>query len=252
MTAEAAPPSLLLHTIENLAEFHREHEKFYASAPREQAVELQRHARTLHALADRWSGPLPSPRPALNPYEGVEDPGDRTPVQLDGVLFLESRGEPPELLRIDQELRRLGEESQATGEWMAAVMQTSWDAAATLLGVGPLADLLGERHRIITNDWQAAALNTVTGRLLQRAADMLEQLDLTPAGVRADLAGEAMAPRLLHSAAELVARAADLLSESAGLVHDNERRWRIFSERVATLIAAHPLTPRTGAPEATA
>ena len=36
----------------NLSRFHREHEKFYASAPREHAVRLQRHARTLEALAD--------------------------------------------------------------------------------------------------------------------------------------------------------------------------------------------------------
>ena len=36
--------SRLLKAITNLAAFHREHEKFYAAAPREQAVVLQRHA----------------------------------------------------------------------------------------------------------------------------------------------------------------------------------------------------------------
>jgi hypothetical protein len=40
---------------------------------------------------------------------------------------------------------------------------------------------------------------------------------------------------LLHSAAELINRAADLCSDSAGLVNDNERRWRIFRERVAQI-----------------
>lgn len=34
---------------------------------------------------------------------------------------------------------------------------------------------------------------------------------------------------------ELVDRAADLIAESAGLVHENERRWRIFGERVNAL-----------------
>src|SRR3954453_6500242 len=124
MTAAAEPLSLLLHTIENLAEFHREHEKFYAAAPREQAIELQRHARTLHALADRWSQPMPAHVPSRNPYEGAEDLNDRTAVQLDGVLFLEGQGVPPELQRIERELRPRGEESLATGEWMSKAMQT--------------------------------------------------------------------------------------------------------------------------------
>ena len=49
---DAAP---LLRAILNLSKYHREHEKFYASSPREAAVALQTHARTLQALADRWS-----------------------------------------------------------------------------------------------------------------------------------------------------------------------------------------------------
>jgi hypothetical protein len=50
MTAKPPEPDLpipLLQTIMNLARFHREHEKYYATAPREQAVALQRSARTL-------------------------------------------------------------------------------------------------------------------------------------------------------------------------------------------------------------
>ncbi len=35
----------------------------------------------------------------------------------------------------------------------------------------------------------------------------------------------------LYSASELLDRAVDLAVESASRVHDNERRWRIFSER---------------------
>ena len=41
----------------------------------------------------------------------------------------------------------------------------------------------------------------------------------------------------LYSAAELISRAADLCSDSAGLVRDNERRWRTFKERVSDLVA---------------
>src|SRR3954469_17839388 len=103
MTAAADTLSLFLHTVENLAEFHPADDKSSPTAPREQATELQPHARTLHALADRWSRPMPPRVPASEPYEGAEDLNDRTAVQLDGVLFLEGWGVPPELTRIQRE-----------------------------------------------------------------------------------------------------------------------------------------------------
>ena len=57
----------LLEAVLNLSRFHREHEKFYASAPLETAVQLHRHARTLLALADQWAtGMPPRENPRLN------------------------------------------------------------------------------------------------------------------------------------------------------------------------------------------
>jgi hypothetical protein len=44
-------------------------------------------------------------------------------------------------------------------------------------------------------------------------------------------------PRYLYSAAELVDRAAGLLAEGSVLVHDGERRWRVFHERVEAIRA---------------
>jgi hypothetical protein len=46
---------------------------------------------------------------------------------------------------------------------------------------------------------------------------------------------------LLYSVAELVNRAADLSSDSAGLVNDNERRWRVFRRRVAEVVGGEDL-----------
>src|SRR3954453_12532710 len=153
MAVAAEPPSLLLHTVENLADFHREHEQFYAAGPREQAVVLQRHASTLHEVAGRAA------------------------AELDGVLFLEGQGEPAGLAALRREVRTLGEEAVATGEWMAGAMQASWSTAAALLDISALDDLVGERHRIIANDWQAASTTVVVGRLLERAADVLDRVD---------------------------------------------------------------------------
>jgi hypothetical protein len=72
---------------------------------------------------------------------------------------------------------------------------------------------------------------------LDRAADILEHVDFTPAALRADLTGRVWTG-LLYSAAEIMSHAADLRSDSAGLVHDNERRWRAFRHRVGQVLAA--------------
>jgi hypothetical protein len=228
--------SRLLAAITNLAAFHREHEKFYAAAPREQAVALQRHARTLLALADRWSSAAPASPAPLSPFEGAEDLNDPAALQLDGVLFMEGEGEPAEIGRLTRDLRTAADDLAATGAWLASAMQASWDVAAALLEIPELADLLGERHRIIANDWQAAGMSSLAGRVLVRAAEILHEVDFSPAALRHDLASNHVEPRRLYSAAELIAHAADLLSESAGLVHDNERRWRVFRARVQGLV----------------
>ena len=226
----------LLHAILNLSRFHREHEKFYASAPRQQAVVLQGHGRTLCALADRWDTAAPSVRVAFSPFEGAEDLNDPVSLQLDGVLFMEGEGEPAEITRIKRELRTMGDDASATGSWLTGAMSASWEMAASLGDVSQLAGLLADRHRIIANDWQAADMSVLAGRILQRAVELLERVDFTPSALRRDLEDERVAPRLLHSASELIAHSADLLSDSAGLVHDNEPRWRRFRARVEAVV----------------
>ncbi|GGO97881.1 hypothetical protein [Wenjunlia tyrosinilytica] len=225
----------MLRAIANLARFHREHEAFYATAPRERAVALQRSSRTMLALADHWAA-LPPAHPApLSPFEDADDLTSPAAIQLSGVVFAEGQGEPVEITRLKRELRVMADDSLGTCDWLVSAMQASWDAAAALLDLDEFADLLGERHRIISNDWQAAHLSGLAGRLLRRATETLDRIDFSPEALRADLAGDATAPRRLYSAAELTGHAADLLSDSAGLVHDNERRWRIFRARVASL-----------------
>lgn len=226
----------LLETILNLSRFHREHEKFYASAPRERGVILQRHARTLHALADRWSSAAPSTATPLSPYACADDLNDPVALQLEGVLFMEGEGKPAELASLIRSLRTTAEDYAGTGDWLAHAMQASWDIAAALVDIPGLEDLLGDRHRIIANDWLAANTSALIAKQLARAADILDNVDYTPAALRADLAGPRRSASLLHSAAEIINRAADLCSDSAGLVNDNERRWRVFRERVAAIV----------------
>jgi hypothetical protein len=231
----AAEP--LLEAIVNLSRYHREHEKFYASAPREQAVQLQRHARTLLALADRWSYVTPEARTMLSPFEGAPDLNAAAAVQLDGVLFMEGEGEPAEITHLKRDLRTVAADAAEVGEWLSSAMEASWAMAGSLLELDELADVLGERHRIIANDWQAASLSMLAGRIVGRAVDLLDRVDFTPAALRNDLAGDRVSARRLYSSAEMLNHSADLYSESAALDNDNERRWRVFRARVLELRA---------------
>lgn len=95
-----------------------------------------------------------------------------------------------------------------------------------------LADLLAERHKIVGNNWQNASTAQLIARYLRRAVAVMERIDFSPAGLRKDLAGARSAPAYLYSAAELINHAADLSAASSVLTHENERRWRIFHERI--------------------
>ncbi|GAB2463565.1 hypothetical protein [Jatrophihabitans fulvus] len=238
MTDAHQDPDPLLTAVLNLSRFHRDHEKFYASAPREQAVTLQRHARTLQGLADRWSEVESSRRAVLSPYEAAEDLNAPDAVQLDGVLFLEDEQRPAELTRLVRDLRTQAEDAEATGAWLAAAMEASWSMASALAPIDGLADVLGERHRIIANDWQAADATVMAGRILHRAADLLDGTDLRPSAVRADLAGARVTSKRLYSIAEMLDHAAELSSRAAGAELDSERRWRTFRERVRSVVDA--------------
>ena len=240
-TATARSPSELtplLTAMLNMTDFHHEHEKFYSVSPREQAVVLQRHSRTLHALADRWMTTPPDHPHVFSPYEGAADLNAPAALQLDGVLFMEGEGEPGEISHLKRDLRSYADDASAAGGWLANAMHSSWDVATVLIDIEDLADLLGERHRIIANNWQGAAVMSLIARILVRSAEILDHVDFNPAALRADLAGRHVAARHLHSAAEMIDHAADLLSEFAGLVHDNERRWRVFRSRVQQLVTA--------------
>jgi hypothetical protein len=221
--------------IENLSRSHREHELYYSQAPLEDAVKLQQVSRTLKALAGHWATATPASVERANRYAGCDDLNVQAAIETLGVLFLEGEGEPAEIERIKRELTTQADDHEQTGAWLGAAMQSAWKTAIGLLRVEPLADLVGERHRIIAANWQNANLNVVIGALLRRAVEILEIVDFTPAAIRADLAKKRLVPRYLYSAAELIDRAADLLAEGAVLVHDSERRWRVFHERVETI-----------------
>jgi hypothetical protein len=222
----------LLAVAKNLSQYHREHEKYYSEAPLTDAISLQRTARTLIALAERWTAAEPAAVPALSPFAGTPDLNDDRAIETSGVLFMEGGGEPAEITRIKAELQTLAASGEQSGSWLAAAMEASWAMAEALLAYPQLADLLAERHRIIGNNWQNASTAQLIARYLRRAVAVMERIDFSPTGLRNDLAGPRSAPAYLYSAAELINHAADLSAASSVLTHENERRWRIFHERI--------------------
>ena len=136
----------------------------YASSP-ERAVTLQRQARTLHALADRWASAIPSTAPPLSPYAGADDLNDPAALQLEGVLFMEGEGEPAELTHLLRDLRTTADDYLGTpgqGPGPSALMATStcqWCSSGVPparraripvvaeTGEGPWTDLAATRFR---------------------------------------------------------------------------------------------------------
>ena len=232
------PPQALLETLSNLSRFHREHEKFYSQAPLRAATDIHAHSRALKALAARWSEVEPTEHAVANPFAGAEDLNAPGLVSESGILFMEGEQEPAEIKKLKGDLEGIAAGMEQIGEWLANAMEQSWQIAGALAAFPALADMLGERHRIIANDWQSANIQALIARLLRRALELLGHVEFAPAALRADLAGERIAPAYLYSAAELLDRAADLIVESAVLVHENERRWRMFTERVRQLQAS--------------
>ena len=228
----------LLAVAENLSRYHREHEKYYSEAPLTDAVAFQRVGRTLMALAERWTVPGPAPAPAGSPFAGAPDLNDDRAIETGGVLFMEGGGEPAEIARIKTDLQAIAAGSEQSGSWLASAMEASWAMAEALLGYPELADLLGERHKIIGNNWRNAATAQLIARYLRRAVSILERIDFAPAALREDLAGPRTAPAYLFSAAELINHVADLSAASSVLTHENERRWRIFRQRIEQVTTA--------------
>ena len=78
-------------------------------------------------------------------------------------------------------------------------MESSWAMAEALLAYPQLADLLGERHRIIGSNWQNACTAQLIARYLRRAVTVMERVDFSPAALRTDLGGARSAAAYLDA-----------------------------------------------------
>jgi hypothetical protein len=229
--------------MQNLSKYHREHEKFYAQAPLKDATKMHAMSKTLKTLADRWIDLSPSSPDGGGRYAGCEDLNELAAIQHDGLLFMEGEGEPAEITRLKRDIGQMADDHRKTGIWLSTAMDSSWGVASSLTNNPELAPVLGDRNRIIANDWLAAEMSTLVSRLLKRSLEILDAIDFSPRKLRKDLSGPRHTPGYLYSSAELIDRAADLASESAALVHDNEyrrRRFRAALNQLSRTVAPSP------------
>ena len=146
---------------------------------------------------------------------------------------MEGGGEPAEITRMKSSSTPWRPPAEQTCSWLATAMRCFLGhGGSRCCRTRRLADLLAERHKIIGNNWQNASTAQLIARYLRRAVSIMERVDFSPAGLRKDLAGARSAPSYLYSAAELIDHAADLSAASSVLTHEDERRWRIFHERI--------------------
>ncbi len=233
----------VLAVLSNLSRYQHEHEKYYGEAPLHDAAALVRTSRTLKAQAEQWSTARPISQPVASPFAGASDLNSEVAIEGSGVPFMESGTEPAELARIQCELETVAADAEAAGAWLAGAMEASWTVAEGLLDFPELSDLFAERHSIIAHDWQNATMLLLVSRQLRRANAILARVDYTTAGLRSDLAGGRHAVGWVSSAAELIDHAANLTVQSATLVRQNERKWRIFHDRVGELIGEEAQGP---------
>lgn len=230
----------LLQAMMNLSRYHNEHEKYYSGAPLYQAIEIQKASKILKTLAERWSdvseeAEISGEKHRIH-YSGCDDLNVTATIQHTGVLFMEGEGEPQEIYQVKRNLHELAEDFAKTGDWLSTAIESTWTLGKQLLSIPELADLLGERHRIMINDWQAASMNSLASRIIIRALDILEKVNMTPEAIRENLSShEKSYPSYLFSASELLDCVSDIVVESSMLVHDNDRKWREFRSRIADI-----------------
>jgi len=210
----------LLSVVLNLARFHREHEKFYAESPLHDAITLQRGSSALKALAERWSVVVVQDDPLPSPFAGATDLNDDRATETLGILFMEGQGEPAEITRLKADLGGLADAYRST--------DGAWVQARPFFAAGAK----GAPTLVVRT---SASMATLAARNIDRSLAILARVDFAPAVLRADLAGERIAPRYLFSTSEMLDHAADLAAQSAILTHENERRWRVFHQRVQQL-----------------
>jgi hypothetical protein len=225
--------------LDNIATYHREHERYYTVQKYEHAAELAREANKLKVVADIWlASGKPAPhvpetdfdQPAFRPA-GCDDLNALSAIASIGILFMEGQGEPAEIRMLKGKLAARGDGSVRAGEWLAGMMAAAWPRESVLLD-DKFANAARPRYRTIATNWVGALEMILLGRLLVLAVDRLATIDFTPRALRAapKEAGEklVLAARIIEQAARLEATGGVELS-------GNDECWTDYRDQLGSV-----------------
>lgn len=226
--------------LQNIATYHREHERYYTWAQAQEAADLFREANRIKAVATTWlddpappalrlsSGDFADPRFTA---AGCNDLNAVRAISAIGVLFMEGEGEPVEIRVLKGKLRGLAPAWQASGRWLAEKMEHAWIRESVVLREDRSA-ASEQRFGAIMTNWCGSRQMQLAGRCAAIALAILDSKEWTPREVRGDRRG---AGRQLLDAAWALDGAAQVFIRTALDLSDNERRWTSYLEFLAAL-----------------
>jgi hypothetical protein len=225
-----------LAVLDNIATYHREHERYYTVHRYESAAGLAREANKLKVVADCWlASGTTTPhypdtdfnQPAFRPA-GCDDLNALPAIASIGILFMEGQGEPSEIRVLKGALAARGDGSVRAGEWLAGMMAASWPRESLLLD-DKYANAAGPRYRTIATNWTGSLEMIVAGRLLRLAVNQLTTLDFTPRAIRA---APRQAGEKLMLAARIIEQAARLEATGGIELSGNDECWTTYREQL--------------------
>jgi hypothetical protein len=222
--------------LDNIATYHREHERYYTVHQYERAADLAREANKLKVVADVWlAADKPAPHdagtdfshPAFRPV-GCDDLNALSAIASIGILFMEGQGEPAEIRMLKAKLAALGDGSVRSGEWLAGMMAAAWPRESVLLSE-KFVNAARPRYRTIATNWIGSLERILLGRLVKLAVDQLSAIDFTPKALRA--APKAAGEKLVL-AARIVEQAARMEATGGIELSGNDECWTAYREQL--------------------
>ncbi|MGE4240517.1 hypothetical protein [Ramlibacter sp.] len=219
----------------NIAQYHREHERYYTTFTTEQALDIYREANKLKILAGVWlEAPGADVQPAVDYLKdeyhpvGSVDLNSRHAIGHIGVLYMEGPGEtePGEIVVLKNKLRAYGMGTGRLGTWLVDKMHGAWKREQRIFD-SQSAELAAARFVSIATNWRGARNMQLVGRVLGLGLDLLSRQDFSREGVRKD---KAAAAKVALNAGWIVAMAGQLQANAGIELAEADRSWTGFLE----------------------
>ncbi|RIV40018.1 hypothetical protein [Micromonospora radicis] len=231
--SESTQPPGSTEALLNIAEHHRQHERYYVLRYLEHAHLLRTGVTTLRTLSQRWSavevsaGSTEYQDPRFK-MAGCPDLNVLIGIPSIGVLFMEGEGTPRELLLLRRDIESVLRDHEQMDSWLTEKMRAAWERDFQLPDDASWRRAATRHQVLITTTW-AGRHSGLVADILRQALSLFDRLDLTPAGIRENLRLSAVK---VATVAELLDSAANLVAECSVLLSRNDRGWGRYLEMI--------------------